>query len=184
MAEEGMRSHEAARDKAARRLGVANRREWPTNAQIEEALLEYQRLFRRPEDDAALDTLRRHAAQAMRMLERFSPRLVGRVLDGSADVHTAVTLHLFADAAEEVGFALTDRGIPHRLGSARVIDPRRGPQSRPCFRFVAGSADIELVVFPLLGLRTAPQDPVDGRSMARAGLAQVEAMLGDSRPGG
>ena len=52
-----------------------------------------------------LYALRRTALITMQMLEHFSPRLVGPVLAGTADVNSAVNLHLFSDEPELVAGA-------------------------------------------------------------------------------
>ena len=49
----------------------------------------------------------------MRFFKRFEPRLVGAVLDGTADKHSAICLHLFNDTLEEVTGFLQEQGIPY-----------------------------------------------------------------------
>lgn len=177
IAEEGVVSYRAARDKAVRRLGLGGARDLPSPLEIEQALADHLRLFRGPAHLDRLAALRRHAAEAMRLLAEFEPRLTGRVLSGTAGEHTPITLHLFTDSAEDVGFFLIDRAIPYRLGDKRYRDADGRWRVYPSYVFVAGDAEIELVVFPALELRQAPPSPLDGRPMARAGLAEVEAMV-------
>jgi len=177
MAEEGVRDFATAKRKAADRLNVAPNRNLPSNVEIEQALVEYQRLFRADIQPRELDHLRHAALQAMRLLERFEPRLVGPVLAGTADVHYPVTLHLFTDTPEEVDWFLLERRIPFELDE-RQLKPRVGQTAQyPLYRFVAGDTTIELTVFPTDGLRQAPLSPVDGRPMERATLRSVEALL-------
>ena len=80
-------------------------------------------------------------------VERFSPRLVGPVLDGTADQHSEVNLHLFADPVEMVGHFLMEQHIPHELGERRLRMPS-GDQARlPEYRFLAGDVAMALTVF-------------------------------------
>ncbi len=176
--EEAVESLAAARDKAVRRLGLDGLRDLPTAREIEQALIDYQRLFGGETHLAAIGRLRRHAVEAMRLLAGFAPRLVGPVLSGTAGEHTPVTLHVFADRAEDVGLFLEERGVPAELSERRIRPGGEAPpRSYPCFRFVAGGIGVELVVFPVVGLRQAPPSAIDGRPMQRATQAEVEALL-------
>jgi hypothetical protein len=97
MSEHGIRDHGQAKRKAAERLGIRDEAAMPRNAEIDEALREFQRLFRGDVQPRVLHERREAAREAMRFFARFEPRLVGAVLDGTADEHSAVTLHLHSD---------------------------------------------------------------------------------------
>lgn len=173
----------AARQKAAERLGVASeRRSWPSNQEIAEALEAYQRLFGGERHGQRLQALRRSALSAMRLLEAFSPRLVGPVLSGSAAADCPVTLHLFTEPSEAVGLFLMERGIPCQLRERSLSFEAGKAVSHPLYTFLAGGTPVELVVFPSRGLRQAPLSALDGRPMARADLAEVEALV-EAGPG-
>lgn len=176
IAEHGMSDYYAAKRKAAQHLGLQH--PLPRNEEVEQALGEYQRLFQADTQPRHLKRLREAALQAMRLLERFEPRLTGSVLSGTAHRHSDVNLHLFADTPEEVGWFLDSRDIPFQLTQRHFSFASAEPaRSYPVYRFVAGEATLDLAVFPLLGLRQAPFNPVDGRPMARASLAAVRKML-------
>ena len=173
----GMRDYQAAKRKAAQRLGIVDRAAMPNNAEIEEAIAGYQRLFHADTQPQKLKFLRESALQAMQFLEDFEPRLTGAVLSGTANEHSFVELHLFADAAEEVGLFLDARGIPYELGEKRL---RFGPQDAcelPAYGFMAGEAPIELTVLPHRLLRRPPLSPVSGKAMARATPNKVRRLL-------
>ena len=177
MAEEGIRDFLLAKRKAASHLGAEGTRNMPRNQEIESALQAYQALFQSDRQAQRLQALRETAIQAMRLLERFEPRLVGPVLHGTAGVNGVVELHLFADTPEDVGFVLDDAGIPFDLHDIRVRTTHHGHQTFPGYRFVAGDTVVELAVFPTDGLRNAPLSPVDGRPTQRASLTRVERLL-------
>lgn len=177
MADEGVRDFATAKRKAAERLGLPANRYLPTNVEIEEALVAHQRLFRAHSQPARLRRLRETALQAMRMMAEFQPRLVGPVLAGTADTHSPVNLHLFAETPEQVNLFLLDRHIPHEWDE-RVLRLSADQQERyPLCRLLAGDVMVEMTVFPLKGLRQAPLSPVDGRPMRRAAITEVERLL-------
>lgn len=178
MSDTGLRDFALAKRKAAEKLHLPhNTRNLPSNQDIEQALMAYQRLFRGTSQAEALQGLRQNALHAMRLLETFRPRLVGAVLYGSADEHSPINLHLFAHTAEEVGLFLMEQNIPCQLDDRRVkFSPGRF-RSLPVYRFVAGEHKIELTVFPYDDIRQAPLSPVDGRPMARADIDEVKRLI-------
>lgn len=178
MTEEGIHDFYVAKRKAAQRLGAPDTRNMPRNMEVEAALQEYQRLFHAEERAARLKALREGAAQAMRFLADFNPRLVGSVLSGTAGQHADINLHLFADTPEDVSLFLMEANIPFNTSHKRMRVNREEWQEFPCYEFMAGEHPVELVVFAREGRREAPRSPVDGRPMQRAGLDEVEALLG------
>lgn len=180
MSEGGTRDFGAAKRKAALKHGVVQSRNLPSNEEVEAALLEYQRLFRSDRQAKLLHELRSTALRAMTMLDEFHPRLVGPILNGSADENTPIYLHLFADTAEQVLLFLLERHIPYMQGERNVHLTNGQIRSFPKFSFVAGETAIEMTVFPLDGPRQPPLSPVDGKPMKRANRKQLEEMLRES----
>jgi hypothetical protein len=183
MVEGGIRDFQLAKRKALERLRLGDARVLPRNDEIEAAVHEYQRLFRADRQPAHLDTLRRVAIEAMRLLAPFKPRLVGPVLTGSADEHSEVWLHLFSDPPEEVGWFLMERRIPHTPGERRLRMAGDDTERLPTYRFLAGEVGVELVVFSARFRSRVPLSPVDGRPMRRANLESVEALTVSEMPG-
>lgn len=179
MAEEGMRDFGSAKRKAAQRLGVSPRYRLPSNSEIQEALVGYQRLFLGEAHDDAIARKRGSALQAMHMFRAFSPKLVGPVLAGTADASGAVNLHVFADAPDEVLHLLMGHGIPFEEGARRYRLADGGQAERPVFRFVAGDDHMELTVFDRREVSRPPLSPVDGRPMRRAGAGEVEGLIAE-----
>lgn len=177
MAEEGISDYLVAKRKAAERIGAPDTRNLPGNREIQEALIEYQRLFGGSERPALLRRLRETAVEAMQFLDRFQPRLVGSVLHGTATEHSDVNLHLFAETPEELVFFLLEHDIPHEVSERRFRFGREDYVSVPVYRLVAGDIAVDLAVFPRKGLREAPRSRIDGLPMERAGIALVQEML-------
>ncbi|MGH7107738.1 MAG: hypothetical protein ACREFT_14655, partial [Acetobacteraceae bacterium] len=111
ISEQGIRDYRMAKRKAAERIGVHDEGFLPRNREIEDALREHQRLFRGDEQPRAQQFRLETARDAMRFLARFEPRLVGPVLEGTADVHSPVSLHVFEDTPEAAARFLHDHGI-------------------------------------------------------------------------
>jgi hypothetical protein len=177
MSEQGIDDYGFAKRKAAERFGATDIAVLPKNTEIEAALAEHHRLFEADTHSSTLGTLRQTALDAMKLLRKFEPRLVGPVLSGTASAHSEINLHLFAEGAEPVALHLMEHHIPHRIVERRFrYEPNRAV-AYPVVQFVAGTRSIDAVVFPVDGIRQSPASPVDGRPMRRADKAELESML-------
>jgi hypothetical protein len=179
ISESGLRDYRQAKLKAAARLGIQGEADLPRNDEIEDALREHQRLFHARDHDATLRRLRATACEAMRFLRAHEPRLVGAVLDGSADAHSAVCLHLYTDQPHEVLGRLMEQGIPFEQQTRRMRIDRDTTREFGALVFGADGTPIDLTVLPYDLLRQAPLDRISGKPMQRATLAAVEALLED-----
>jgi hypothetical protein len=179
MSEHGIRDFHMAKRKAAERLGAGEDTGLPKNSEVEDALREYQRLFQADEQPMRLRRLREVAREAMRFFVRFEPRLVGAVLDGTADRHSAVCLHLFSDAPEEIVAFLQEQGIPYEEQNRRLRTGHDAQHEYPVLLFSADEVAIDLTVLPLDAIRQAPLDRVGERPMRRAALAALEELLAE-----
>jgi hypothetical protein len=177
ISEHGIRDFHLAKRKAAERLGANDDTHLPKNREIEDALREHQRLFQASEQPLHLRRLRVAAREAMRFFARFEPRLVGAVLDGSADRHSAICLHLFSDAPEEIAGFLQECGIPYEERSRRLRLSHDTQQEFPVLLFSADDTAIDLTVLPRDAIRQAPLDRVDERPLRRASLEALEELL-------
>lgn len=177
IAESGIRDFHQAKLKAAQRLGIHDDASLPRNSEIEEALREYQRLF---QGDAQVNALRLRREAALRALEFFAPfdaRLVGSVLDGTADANAAVQLQLYTDDAEAVPRFLDDHRIPAESSGRRLRLDRERALDCPVWLFSAEDLSFDLTVLPHDALRQAPLSNVDEKPMRRASMAQLRALL-------
>lgn len=180
ISEHGIRDYQLAKRKAARHVGVDDEGYLPRNREIEEALREHQRLFRAEEQSRALHARRAAAREAMRFLDRFEPRLVGPVLDGTADSHSPVNLHVFDDSAEHVAGYLHDHGIAFETRAHTFRLDRERSAEFPVMLFDADGVAVDVTVFPRDALRQAPLNRIDERPQQRASLAALEILLDDT----
>jgi len=176
----GSRDFALAKRKAAEHLSALDTRQMPSNAEIEQAVAEYQRLFRSDSQPRHLQQLREDAYAAMQFFESFSPRLVGPVLSGTADVNTPVSLHVFTDTAEEISLLLLEQGIPFETGDKRLRLRDEVYQSFPSVSFLFHQNRIEAIIFPVSKRVPTPLSPVDGRPVQRASLETLATLLKES----
>jgi hypothetical protein len=177
MAEGGIRDYHQAKLKAAARLGFADDASLPRNREIEDALREYQRLFQADAQVAELRRRREAALHALEFFAAFDARLVGPVLDGTADGNSPVSLQLFADDADAVPRFLADHTIPAESRSRRLRLDRERSDEFPVWLFSAEELAFDATVLPLAALRQAPLSNVDEKPMPRASLSQLRALL-------
>lgn len=176
VAEQGLRDFHLAKLKAVGNLGLGESAPLPRNSEIEEALREHQRLFQSDSQPQQLARLRAVAVEAMRFLSPFQPRLVGAVLDGTADAYSGVCLHLFTENADEVAIFLGNQRIPFEQQERSLKMSAGNPLTVPVFIFSAADTVIDLSVFALDGLRQSPLDRVSERPMQRAAQDAVIAL--------
>jgi len=178
MATQGLQDSGEAARRAARLLGEDGSRDLPGHAEVLAQLLDYQRLFQRDSQPAALRARREAALEALQFLAAFQPLLNGPVLEGSADERSAVQLQVFAEDPDAFARFMHEQRWPQRLQSAtrRLRVRRDRHQDFSGWRFAADGIDFEVVALPPALQRQPPLDP-DGRPMARAGLAALRALL-------
>ena len=182
MAEGGIQDFHQAKRKAASRLGIHDDASLPCNVEIEQALREHQRLFASAAQGDALWRRREAAVHALEFLQPFAPRLVGPVLEGTADTNSPVNLHLHEDDPDAVQRFLDEHGIPAQARNRRLRWDRARVIDVPLWVFSAEGLVFELLVLPYDALRQAPLSPVDDKPMRRASLAQLRGLLDASSP--
>jgi len=178
MVEHGIQDFSLAKRKAAERLGVrAGAGSLPSNAQIQERLVERQRIFEPDARDRRLAKLRVVASNVMGALDSFRPKLVGAVLDGTATLNSAIELHVFSDAPEAVAAALEDRGFRVYDSQRRYRFGRELTERIPGFELMVDDEELQVMVFPERGSGHSPLSPIDGKPMRRASRSAVLALL-------
>jgi hypothetical protein len=176
MAEDGIEDYALAKRKAARQAGAPESRQLPTNEEIDGALRTYQQLYRHDEHRSRLKRLREKALNAMRQLEQFNPYLTGSVLTGSAGKYADIDLQVFTESVKAVELYLIDRGIPYKP-SQRWIYSGEDPRPTPVFTINDGEIDIRITVLSMRDLRLPLKTSPTGKTMERAKVQAVEALL-------
>ena len=177
MVEGGMRDYHQAKLKAARRLGIHDDASLPRNSEVEEALRQYQRLFAGDAHHAAVAVRRQAALHALEFFAAFHPRLVGPVLEGTADANSPVQLHLHSDDADAIARFLDEHRIPAELRDRRIRLDRERELQVCAWVFGADDLVIDATVLPYDAVRQAPLSAVDERPMKRASITQVRELV-------
>jgi hypothetical protein len=176
---EGLDDYLQAKKKAAQQLNVNNKRLLPSNSEIEIALIEYQALFHNDKQRQIVCEFRKVAYQAMMLLKRFTPRLVGPVLSGTANVNSEIIIHVFSETSEFISLFLEKNGIPISLCERRLKVEKKNHVYFTAFKFIAGNINIVLIVLPPTLLKNTPFDPITLRPMKRACLSDVKMLIDD-----
>jgi hypothetical protein len=177
ISETGLRDYAQAKRKAALRLGVTDEFSLPKNVEIEAALREHQRLFHAEDQPRQLRSLRETAVEAMRFFAPFEPRLIGAVLDGTADEHSAVCLHLFSDDPDAPARHLEEHGIDYETETRRLRFDKDDQADFPVLQFAVDDTTIDVTIFAYDGLRQAPLDRIDGKPIQRATSATLRQLM-------
>lgn len=184
MAETGIRDYHQAKLKAASRLGIHEDASLPHNREIEEALLEYKRLFAGPAHAMNLRARREAALRALEFFAPFDPCLIGPVLAGTIDANSPVHLHLHSDDQDAVPRFLEEHNIPAEARSRRLRLDRERSLDAPVWLFSAEDLTFDLTVLPHNLLRQAPLSSVDEKPMRRATARQLNTLLAEEEIAG
>ena len=180
MAEGGIRDYHQAKLKAAARLDIHDDASLPRNAEIEDALRQYQRLFAGPDHATQLRQRREAALRAMDFLQQFAPRLCGPVLEGTADANSPVQLQVHSDDVDAVQRYLDEHGIPAETRTRRLRLDRERVLDVPVWVFSAEELSFDIAVLPYDALRQPPLSAIDEKPMRRASSVQVRALLAEA----
>lgn len=177
IAQHGLQDYHHAKLRAARKLGIHDEASLPRDLDVRDQLRDYQRLFRGEQQAGHLRRLREAALQAMDFFASFQPRLVGSVLDGTADAHSTVRLQVFSEDADAFARFVLDADMPaSTLAERRLRLSREESAGVPAWRFQADGIDFEVAVLPPALLRQAPLG-ADDQPMARATAAALRQLL-------
>jgi hypothetical protein len=132
IAEHGLGDWSAAKRKACRELGLADNEALPGNDEVEQALRDYNSLYRPAAHAASLREQRRSALRWMERLAAWNPVLVGGVAAGWATAHSDVRLELEAEDPKAVELALINGGIEYAAAPAVAL---------PSAQLLAGRGD-------------------------------------------
>lgn len=114
--EDGL-EYQAAKQQAARQLGLGSRGPWPDNALMDAAVREHIAVFCPDTQAEELRALRELALVWMERLADFEPLLAGAVWLGTATRHSDIYLQLHCDDPKTAEFELLDRRVDYQPGT-------------------------------------------------------------------
>jgi hypothetical protein len=175
IAEHGLTDWSAAKRKACRELGLADNESLPGNEEVEQALRDYNSLFRSDVQPASLRQQRQLALEWMQRLAAWQPVLIGGAAAGWATAYSDVRLELEAEDPKAVELALINAGIDYQSGDA----------GNPATQLVAGrgASAVRLQILTPLQRRNRLRRDED----ARLTRDELEALLAGEQlaePGG
>ena len=182
IAEDGITDFAAAKQKAARQLGIADQGAMPDNVEVDAALKSHQALFQRDSQPQECRTLRQIAIEVMRGLDRFSPWLVGAVLTGSANRFSPIEIEIVADDAKQLEMFFLNIGTPFDTRIKRASQGSRGHTANDTSNDISiyeisfNEIPILIAFYPNHAVRAA-HHPRGSLKHARAQLADIEALL-------
>ena len=183
MATQAQHSYRIAKQKAAKRLGINTRLALPSNREVENALRAYQGFYGGQGHLRQIQTLREVALRVMESLTRFNPRLVGPVLDGTADKHTKISIQVFNDPPDMVALHLMEKGLIYTHDQRKIRWYDGSFRDVPLLIADADGTTVELALFSCVDLHQAPPSPIDGRPQRRASVSELEILIAESSAG-
>ncbi|MGE4339103.1 MAG: hypothetical protein AB7E55_24485 [Pigmentiphaga sp.] len=183
IAEDGL-DYSTAKRKAVRQLLGQSQQPrgelMPDNAQVEDAVREYQALYMGDTQPQRLRELREHALVLMDWLAPFRPLVAGAVWNGTAGEHSEIVLQCFVDSAKDLAIFLLNEGITYEV-EERVDFRGRGTVEALHFR--RRGEDVVLVVYDHDAMRGALR-PAGGRSERGDRRALEQRMAEAAEPAG
>ena len=142
----------------------------PDNSQVELEVREYNALFFGDSQPQRLLSLRELAIELMQRLDRFNPYLVGAVLNGTANKHSDIHLHLYTDNSKEVAIFLLNLDIQYVVSES--VNKRH--EAMETLSFMYQNEGVHLLIHSHDDLRTSPRAD-------RANLAAVRQLVEQSQ---
>jgi hypothetical protein len=170
----------SAKRKASANLGIALSRNLPDNLEVQQALIDYLKLFEGERYHLRIQSMRCEALAAMQVFEQFSPRLVGPVLHGSAVSYSPITMHLYTDELESVTRFLHDSQINYQLDNTRLKISRERYEDFPTYWVINQEREYELVVFSENFITHPPLSALDGRRYRRVDVGALRRVIDES----
>lgn len=178
IAEDGVTSVLAAKQKAARQVGATEHGLLPDNDEIDAALRSFQSLFQGDSQPRECRALREVAVNVMYQLRRFSPWLVGAVLNGSANRFSPIELEIVEDDAKQLEMFFLNEGIRFETRLIPASSQRRADTlcDVSIYEVLFSECRVSIALYPNRAAREAHRPRRDPRS-ACVKIEDVEALL-------
>ena len=148
----------------------------PDNAQIEEEVRIYNELFFGDTQPGRLLHLRQLAVEMMGELAQFNPYLTGAVLNGTANEHSDIYLHLFVDSPKDVEIFLFNKNVQFELSSSPSLKSGGNNDPVETVSFMYKKEGIHLTLYETDDLRGSIR-AASGKRAERADLNAVRMLI-------
>lgn len=174
---EGVRDFHRAKLKASERLGNSEHGSLPSNFEIEQAIILFQKTFV-PNYDQKLLVERQIALTIMDWLQDYAPYLVGSVLESNAGLHAPISIHVSCDTVESVIKEFQDKSVELKLVERR-LKLNNEFVFLPTIHFKYQNYEIDVLVFSLRQQHQLPKSKSQNRSMHRINLKGLKELLAE-----
>lgn len=165
-----------AKRKAARMVvGTDRLRDLPSNAEIREQIQMLAELFEGESRLRELQAMRVEALRFLRILRRWSPRLIGSVMTGHVRKGSDIDLHVFCDRPSELAEVLHEEGYECELERKRVL--KHHEERVFTHIHLKAAFPIELTVYSADKVNYPFKSSITGKVIERANEAELEAIL-------
>ena len=175
MVEENVSQYLDAKKLAAKRLFNKPLKNLPSNKEVADAVYAMNHLLDSESLDAQLFEMRQVAVNVMQALQDFSPRLIGSVSTGRIRESSDIDIHVFVDHIEYLLIFL-DHLVWHYERTMVTIQ-QHGKLNDYHHVHLWMDYDIELSVYPTLGIRKSTRSSIDGKPIQRLSLSRVKAFI-------
>jgi hypothetical protein len=151
----------------------------PDNAQVEAEVREYQALFMGDEQPARLKALRLLAGELMQTFERFHPRLVGAVVNGTAGEHTDIRIQLFPESSKDVAVFLLNADVDYVVSETGHANQRG--ELVETYSFMWKNEGVHLTLYEPDDVRSASKTG-NGNAQEYLNLRMLKALLNEDDP--
>ncbi len=176
---EGVRDFHRAKLKASERLGNSQHGSLPSNFEIEQAILSFQKTFV-PDYEQSVLAEQQVALTIMQWLQKYSPLLAGTVPGGAIGVNSPISIHIACDTVEDVVEVLQEKNLQLKL-----VDRRLKLNNEfvllPTINFEYQNYEVDIVVFNLRQQHQQPKSKSQNRSMQRISLQTLNELLAKER---
>lgn len=166
-----------AKLKAAKQIcrGWVKPKDLPSNAEIRHEILNLARMLEGDSRYENLKEMRVEALRVMRILEKFSPRLIGSVFTGHVRKGSDIDIHVFSDSVESVAGELDYHGFVFDTEFKRIV--KNGERQVFKHIHVSDRFPIELTVYPTSRKSYVFKSSITGKAIEKASIPQLESFL-------
>lgn len=171
-----------AKQKAASRLckGWVKPADLPSNSEIRDEIQALARMHEGEKRKEALVKMRLSALRWMKLLDLFSPQLIGSVLTGFIRSGSDIDIHLFTDSIASVTMSLESLAVPYEVERKQIV--KDGETRIFTHIHIHEQFQIELTVYASHLRSHVFKSSITGKPMERASIAQLEQILQEQHP--
>ena len=173
-----------AKRKAARQLGVEYRYhpgDLPSNAEIRDQIAALAALYEGDHRKEDLLDMRLEALRLMRLLDAFTPRLIGSVLTGHVRHGSDIDLHLFSNHLSAITTVLDEHRLQYTVEKKRVI--KHNEERFFTHIHVNDRFSFEFTLYPTDKINYSFKSSITGNLIERASIAELEMLFREHHPG-